>query len=57
MRFKWGFMRLGPDFSHFGHNLLLESQEKQNAGQNCFQTVTSYFTFFFSMFLDIISSM
>ena len=22
--FKWGFMRLGPDFSRFGHNLLLE---------------------------------
>ena len=24
MRFKWGFMRLGPDFSRFGHNCLLE---------------------------------
>ena len=27
------------------------SHEKPNAGQNCFQTVTSYSTFFFSMFL------
>ena len=24
VRFKWSFMRLGPDFSRFGHDLLLE---------------------------------
>ena len=24
VRFKWGLMRLGPDFSRLGHNLLLE---------------------------------
>ena len=44
-------MRLGPDFSRFGHDLLLEkiflSLEKPNAGQNCFQTVAFFsFTFF-----------
>ena len=40
-------MRLGPDFSRFGSDLLREryflSHEKPNAGQNCFQTVTIFF--------------
>ena len=48
--FNGFFMHLGPDFSPFGHNLLLEryflSREKLNAGQNYFQTVTIFFTFF-----------
>ena len=43
-------MHLGPDFSRFGHDLLLKryflSREKLNAGQNCFQTVTIFFYFF-----------
>ena len=51
VRFNGVFMRLGPDFSRFGHDLLLEryflSHEKPNTGQNCFQTVT---IFFFIMF-------
>ena len=42
------FMPLGPGFSHFGHDLLLEryflSHEKPNAGQNCFQTVNIFFS-------------
>ena len=35
------------------------SCEKSNAGQNCFQTVKFFFTFFFSTacFFDVISSM
>ena len=45
-------MRLRPDFSRFGHDLLLEryflSHQKPNAGQKLFQTVT---IFFFSLFL------
>ena len=36
-------MRLGPDFSRFGHNLLLEKIFLVNAGQNCYQTVTIFF--------------
>ena len=49
-------MRLGPDFSRFGHNLLLEkiflSLEKPNAGHNCFQqSHFFYLHFFFSTFL------
>ena len=43
-------MRLGPDFSRFGHDLLLEkiflATQETNAGQNCFQTVTIFFYFF-----------
>ena len=55
-------MHLGPDFSPLGHDLLLEktflSRKKPNAGQNCFQTLTIYFTFFSTAcFLDIISPM
>ena len=56
-------MRLGPEFSRFGHDLLLEkiflSREKPNAGQNCFQTVAFYFIYIFSSacFFDIMSSM
>ena len=37
--FNGGFMHLRPDFSRFGHDLLLE-KILPNAGQNCFQTVT-----------------
>ena len=54
-------MRLGPDFSRFGHDLLLEkiflSLEKPNAGQNCFQQ-SHFFIYIFSSacFFDIISS-
>ena len=57
-----GFMHLGPNFSPFGHNLLIKryflSREKPNAGQNCFQTVTIFFYFFSTAgFFDIISPM
>ena len=43
-------MRLGPDFSRFGHDFLLEKiifvMRESNAGQNCLQTITIFFTFF-----------
>ena len=55
--FNGGFMRLGPDFSCFGHHLLryLWSREKLNAVPNCFQTVTIFFPT--ACFFDIILSM
>ena len=45
-------MHLRPDFSRFGHDLLLE-KILPNAGQNCFRTVTfpPPPCFSFSMFL------
>ena len=49
-------MRLGPDFSRFGHkDISCRAREKLNAGQNCFQTVTCFFFYFFSSacFFDI----
>ena len=53
--FKEGFMRLGPYFSCFGHNHLLEKiflgpLEKANAGQNRLQTVLIFFPFFLQHF-------
>ena len=58
------FMHLGPDFSPFGHNLLLEkiflvtwSRGKPNAGQNCFHTVTIFYFFSTAFFFDIILPM
>ena len=59
--FNGGFMRLGPDFSRFGHKDISCAREKPNSGQNCFQTglhVFVFFTFISSAcFFDIISSM
>ena len=62
VHFKWGFMHLRPDFSLFGHNLLLEKiflvMQIPNAGQNCFQTVTINFYFFSTAcFFDIVLPM
>ena len=40
-------MRLGPDFSSLGQkDIPCRAREKLNAGQNCFQTVIFFFTFF-----------
>ena len=43
-------MRLGPDFSRFGHEFLLEkiflSREKPNAGQFFFSDSHDFFTYF-----------
>ena len=45
------FMRLGPDFSRFGYDLLQE--KKPNTGQNCFQTVTIFFFTFFHQHVSL----
>ena len=46
--FNGFFMHFGPDFCPFGHDLLLEKLflVTRETGQNCFQTVTIFFTFF-----------
>ena len=39
--FNGFFMRLGPDFSRFGHkDISCRARKKPTAGQNVFQTVT-----------------
>ena len=57
--FNGFFMRLGPDFSRFGHKDISCRVRKRMLDKNCFQTVTCLFLPFFSSacFFDIISSM
>ena len=52
-------MRLVPDFSRFGNKDISCRVRNRMPGQNCFQTVTWVFFYFFSSayFFDIISSM
>ena len=52
-------MRLGPDFSRFGHKDISCRVRNRMPGQNGFQTVTWFFLLYFSSacFFDIISSM
>ena len=54
-------MRLGPDFSHFGHNFLLEKifRHTRNRGLDNFLFRQSQFFYLFSTacFFNIISSM
>ena len=52
-------MRLGPDFSRFGHRDISCCVRNRMPGQNCFQTVTCccFLLFSSACFFDIISSM
>ena len=49
------FMRLGPDFSRFGHDLLLEKiflvMQETECWTKLFETVTFFLLFFYSTFL------
>ena len=51
VRFNGGFLRLGPDFSRFGHKDISCRVRNRMLDKN-FQTVTCFFIlFFFTMFL------
>ena len=53
--FNGVFMQLGPDFSPFGHDLLLEKIFLVTRETECwtklFSDSNDFFTFFYSMFL------
>ena len=52
VRFKWGFMRLGPDFSRFGHKDISCRVRNRMLDKIVFrQSHVDFLLFFFSMFL------